>query len=275
MKLVVASLDAPNYLGRVGSRRSDPAAAIVHQALPAARSAKRVSSHPPLRATGQRRLQDQHRARQGTDDRPNTGGRSAGSARHNRSQRRYRSSPAVSLLRRPHDHCRGLCPRRRTARPALRCRDQDLRRDDYPCPLTAASVRRDISFPAPHPFHASAGKRRQHITYPASIRLPSVAAVLSPRSSAPSSSRRSSENHPPTNPLLRQIPIAGQLLAALPRVLSSEAFGRRPLHRVDRLRSAGIRNPYRKPPLAGPQAKGKARPQLSGTRCASKSRLRD
>ena len=167
-----------------------------------------------------------------------------------RSQRRYRSSPAVSLLRRPHDHCRGLCPRRRTARPALRCRDQDLRRDDYPCPLTAASVRREISFPAPHPFHASAGKRRQHITYPASIRLPSVASVLSPRSSAPSSSRRFRQHHRPPNPLPRQIPIAGQLLAALPRVLSSEAFGPRPVYRVDRLRSAGIRNPSRKRPFA-------------------------
>ena len=45
-----------------------------------------------------------------------------------RSGHRDRSSPAVPVLRRPHDHCRGLCPRRRTARPALRRRDQDLRR---------------------------------------------------------------------------------------------------------------------------------------------------
>jgi hypothetical protein len=33
------------------------------------------------------------------------------------------------LLRQPHDHCRGLCARRRTARPtALWRRDQDLMR---------------------------------------------------------------------------------------------------------------------------------------------------
>jgi hypothetical protein len=32
----------------------------------------------------------------------------------------------LPLLRRPHDHCRGLCPRRRTARPALRRWHPDL-----------------------------------------------------------------------------------------------------------------------------------------------------
>jgi hypothetical protein len=56
-------------------------------------------------------------------------GRSAGSARHSRSAHHDRSSPAVPLLRRPHDHCRGLCARRRTAwSPVLRRRDQDLMR---------------------------------------------------------------------------------------------------------------------------------------------------
>ena len=99
----------------------------VHQALLAPRSAEGVSSHPPLRAAGQRRLQGQHRTRQGADGRPNAGGRSAGSARRSRSGRHDRSSPAVPVLRRPHDHCRGLWPRRRTARPAIgRRRDQDL-----------------------------------------------------------------------------------------------------------------------------------------------------
>ena len=47
-----------------------------------ARSTKGVSSDPPLRAAGQRRLQGQYRARQGTDGNPNAGGRSTGSARH-------------------------------------------------------------------------------------------------------------------------------------------------------------------------------------------------
>ena len=37
-----------------------------------------------------------------------------------------RSSSAMPVLRRTHDHRRGLCARRRTARSALRCRDQDV-----------------------------------------------------------------------------------------------------------------------------------------------------
>ena len=56
---------------------------------------------------------------------PNAGGRSTG-RRRSRSARHSRSSSAVPLLRRPHDHCRGLCARHRTARPALRRRDQDV-----------------------------------------------------------------------------------------------------------------------------------------------------
>ena len=55
-------------------------------------------------------------------------GRSAGSARHSRSAHHDRSSSAMPVLRRPHDHCRDLCAQRRTARPALRCRDQDVMR---------------------------------------------------------------------------------------------------------------------------------------------------
>ena len=91
----------------------------------APRSAEGVSSHPPLRAARQRRLQGQYRARQGADRHPNAGGRSTG-RRRSRSARHSRSSSAVPLLRRPHDHCRGLCARHRTARPALRRRDQDV-----------------------------------------------------------------------------------------------------------------------------------------------------
>ena len=65
-------------------------------------------------------------ARQEADGRPNAGDRSAGSARHGRSAHHDRSSPVVPLLWRPHDHCRGLCARRRTARsPVLRPRHQN------------------------------------------------------------------------------------------------------------------------------------------------------
>jgi Putative transposase len=71
-------------------------------------------------------LQGQHCARQEADGRPNAGDRSAGSARHGRSAHHDRSSPVVPLLWRPHDHCRGLCARRRTARsPVLRPRHQN------------------------------------------------------------------------------------------------------------------------------------------------------
>jgi hypothetical protein len=95
--------------GGSGGRRQRPGRA---------RSAEGIPSDPPLRATRQRRLQGQHCARQGTDGRPNTEGRAAGIARHGRSRRHYPSSSAMPLLRRPHDHCRGLCARCRTARPA-------------------------------------------------------------------------------------------------------------------------------------------------------------
>ena len=46
----------------------------VHQALPAPRSAEGLSSHPPLRAARQPRLQGQHCTRQGADRRPDAGG---------------------------------------------------------------------------------------------------------------------------------------------------------------------------------------------------------
>ena len=58
---------------------------------------------------------------------PIPAGRASGSTRHSRSARHDRSSPAVPLLRRPHDYYRGLFARRHTARPAIGRRwDQDL-----------------------------------------------------------------------------------------------------------------------------------------------------
>jgi hypothetical protein len=88
----------------------------------------KLDTHPPLRAAGQRRLQGQHRTCQRADGRLNAGGRAAaGSTGHSRSRRHHRSSPAVPVLRRPHDHCRSLCARRRAARPTvLRCGDRDV-----------------------------------------------------------------------------------------------------------------------------------------------------
>jgi len=112
--------------------------------------------------------------------------------------------------------------------PSLREYQRDPRgRDREFCPV-AASVRWNISFPAPRPFHPSACKRRHGITDQSSIRPSSTAAAASPQSSAAFSSKRSSENHPSPKPAPRQIPIDGQAPTAFPRVRSSEAFRRRP-----------------------------------------------
>ena len=91
----------------------------------------------------------------------------------------------------------------------------------------AASLRRNISFPAPRPSHPGARKRRQRITNQPSISSPTTAAAVIPRSSTAFGSQRSSEKHPSPQPPPRQIPIDDQALIALPRVRSSEAFGRR------------------------------------------------
>src|SRR5271155_4645786 len=91
----------------------------------------------------------------------------------------------------------------------------------------AASLRRNISFPAPRPSHPGARNRRQRITNQPSISSPTTAAAVIPRSSTAFGSQRSSEKHPSPQPLPRQIPIDDQALIALPRVRSSEAFGRR------------------------------------------------
>jgi hypothetical protein len=91
----------------------------------------------------------------------------------------------------------------------------------------AASLRRNISFPASRPSHPGARKRRQGITNQPSISSPTTAAAVIPRSSTAFGSQRSSEKHPSPQPLPRQIPIDDQALIALPRVRSSEAFGRR------------------------------------------------
>ena len=91
----------------------------------------------------------------------------------------------------------------------------------------AASLRRNISFPAPRPSHPGARKRRQRITNQPSISSPTTAAAVIPRSSTAFGSQRSSEKHPSPQPLPRQIPIDDQALIALPRVRSSGAFGRR------------------------------------------------
>ena len=111
----------------------------VHPALPAPRPAQGVPSHPPLRATRQRHLQDQYRARQRTDRHARAGDRPAGSARRRGPgrQRRRRPSPAMPLLRWPYDYRRDLPAMRRTTRPAIaQCRGQVR---DAMTPVSASS----------------------------------------------------------------------------------------------------------------------------------------
>ena len=174
----------------------------------------------------------------------------------------------MPLLQRPHAHCRGLWARRRTARPAFRRRERDLNNDD-PCRLVAALIRRNFSFSALCPSHSTIGKRCRDITDLPPISPPEALATPSPQSSAPLSPRQSAQNHPLPTPPRHQFPIDGQLLAAIPRVRSSEAFGRRPsaLTQVDCLRRAGIRNPTRNRSLsrASPRAGlEEKRPFLAG-----------
>src|SRR5271169_4801107 len=72
------------------------------------------------------------------------------------------------------------------------------------------------------------GNSERGIGQESGIRSPSTAAAVSPQSSAAFSSQRSCENHPPPRLLPRQITVDDPAITALPRVLSSEAFGRRP-----------------------------------------------
>src|SRR5262249_29180761 len=96
-------------------------------------------------------------------------------------------------------------------------------------PPLAASIRQNIPFPAAPPAHPGACEHWHHITDQSPIRLSSTTAATTPLSSPALSSQRSSQNHPPLQPLRRQIPIVGQALTAFPRVPSSEAFRCRPL----------------------------------------------
>ncbi len=91
----------------------------------------------------------------------------------------------------------------------------------------AAFIRRNISFPAARSFRPGSCKRPNDATDEFSVR-PSSAAAPDPQSSAPVGIQQSWEDHPPPKRLPHQIPIDGQLLAAFPRVPSSEAFRRRP-----------------------------------------------
>jgi hypothetical protein len=111
------------------------------------------------------------------------------------------------------------------ARPPTR-RQRDLS-DDNPCRLVDA-IRRSFSFPALYLFQFGIGKCRHDIIDEPPIRPSTMPAGPAPQSSAAFSSHQPAQNHPPPTPLPDQFPINGQLLAAVPQVRFSEAFGRRP-----------------------------------------------
>ena len=72
---------------------------------------------------------------------------------------------------------RGAAPRGPPSGAGIRTRS-----DDYPCPLTAAPVRRNISFQGPHRFHPNACKCRHGITHQSSIRPSGASAPVNPQS---------------------------------------------------------------------------------------------
>ena len=116
-------------------------------------------------------------------------GRAAGITRHGRSRRHYRSSPAVSLLRRTHDHRRGLWVRRRTARPALWCRQRGFE------PMTKIHV---VS--GQQPSAGTARSRRRPRFGPASASA-GTTSLISPRSGPRRRRHGPVRNHQPPSAL--------------------------------------------------------------------------
>ena len=147
-------------------------------------------------------------------------------------RRRCRSSPAMPLLRRAHDHCRELWVRRRTPRPAVTPTQQ--RQRSAMTPVTASAhlppagkprFRRCIAVAPPSPkAHArilDQAKIAPSTITPASKSLLPLSCCHQPRQSA----------HRPPNPAHRQIPIVVDRQPGGPRVPSWEAFERRPSER--------------------------------------------
>ena len=159
----------------------------------------------------------------------------------------------MPVLRRPHDHYRGLCPRRRTARPALRHWDPVL------IPMTF------LPLPWQHPFARTLtfrSRRRHQLTL-----VPAKTGTTS------RTSPRSGHRAPQQRPLRchHRRSTLGDLLAKPSTATAAQTSNRHsrpgahrlpagsfiggfrtpaPLARVDRSRWAGIRNPNRNRPLA-------------------------
>jgi hypothetical protein len=138
--------------------------------------------HPPLRAARQRRLQGQHRARPGIDRYTDAVDRDAGRARRGAQCRHWSgASPAMPLLRRPHDHRRDPPAQRRTPRPTtVRCHG----RDRNVMTTFTASLQHpppEQAVPAPHHCCSRHCKGRCNGTSCCPITSPSTAAAANSR----------------------------------------------------------------------------------------------
>jgi hypothetical protein len=124
------------------------------------------------------------------------------------------------------------------------------RRHDTRQRLIAPIAYRETSIPASHHYCPGASKAARDAGDDAKI-APSTAAAATnflPRSAIRRRLPRPAQPRPNTLP--RQISIDARLLTQPPRVPSWEAFGSRPSVRLERSRSAGIRNPAPKRALA-------------------------
>ena len=128
------------------------------------------------------------------------------------------------------------------------------RRHDTRQRLIAPIACRETSIPASHHYCPGASKAARDAGDDAKI-APSTAAATNflPRSPIRRRLPRPAQPRPKTPP--RQISIDARLLTQRPRVPSWETFGSRPSVRLERSRSAGIRNPA--PTRPAPTAAGK------------------
>ena len=131
------------------------------------------------------------------------------------------------------------------------------RRHDTRQRLIAPIAYRETSIPASHHYCPGASKAARDAGDDAKI-APSTAAAATnflPRSAIRRRLPRPAQPRPKTLP--RQISIDARLLTQPPRVPSWEAFGSRPSVRLERSRSAGIRNPAPTEPIPTGTANGR------------------
>ena len=156
----------------------------------------------------------------------------------------------MPLLRRPHDHCRGLCARRRTAwSPVLWRRDQDLMRClSLPARGSLRSLEHLVPGAAPvssQCLQAPAGHHGPVLNQAVECGSSGQSAIISGCQLSVISGKAF-----PAKAAARPNPHSRPSAHRFPRVRSSEAFRRRPLYWVTRSRRAGIRNPSRGRPFS-------------------------